>query len=60
MVLQEFEKDKDTSAIIYLGEIGGQDEVLAAEVIKKMNKPVYSYIAGLHAPPGKKWGMQER
>lgn len=56
VVLQEFEKDKDTSAIIYLGEIGGQDEVLAAEVIKKMNKPVYSYIAGLHAPPGKKMG----
>lgn len=55
-VLQKFEEDSDTSAIVYVGEIGGNDEVFSAEIIKQMSKPVYSFIAGLHAPQGKRMG----
>lgn len=55
-VLNLFEQDNETEAIVYVGEIGGNDEVFSAEVIKKMKKPVYSFIAGLHAPEGKRMG----
>lgn len=55
-VLELFEQDDETRAIVYVGEIGGNDEYLSAEFIKTMKKPVYSYIAGLHAPQDKRMG----
>ncbi|MBK9124378.1 MAG: succinate--CoA ligase subunit alpha [Chloroflexi bacterium] len=56
-VLQAFENDPETSAIVMIGEIGGTAEEEAAEFIKhNVSKPVVSYIAGVTAPPGKKMG----
>lgn len=55
-VLSAFEQDEETELVIYLGEIGGQDEILSAAVIKNMKTPVFSYIAGAHAPLGKQMG----
>lgn len=55
-VLEKFEKDPLTKAIVYIGEIGGNDEIYSAKIIKYMSKPVYSFIAGLHAPEGKRMG----
>ena len=46
-ILKLFEEDKDTKAVVLIGEIGGHMEENAAEYIKKeMNKPVIGYIAG--------------
>ena len=56
-VLELFEKDKSTEAIVMVGEIGGTAEEAAAEFIKSnVTKPVVSYIAGVTAPPGKRMG----
>lgn len=56
-ILQLFEKDKDTRAVILIGEIGGTLEQDAAEFIKaKMTKPVVAFISGSTAPPGKRMG----
>ncbi len=56
-VLELFEKDDDTEAIVLVGEIGGTAEEKAAEYIKKnVSKPVVAYIAGRSAPPGKRMG----
>ena len=56
-ILERFEDDKDTDAVVLIGEIGGNAEELAAEYIKEnMSKPVVSYIAGRTAPPGKRMG----
>ena len=56
-VLERFQLDTQTEAIVMIGEIGGSAEEEAAEYIKKhISKPVVSYIAGVTAPPGKKMG----
>ncbi len=55
--LEMFERDRETEAVVLIGEIGGRDEESAAEFIKKeMSKPVVGYIAGITAPPGKRMG----
>ncbi|MCW8999886.1 MAG: succinate--CoA ligase subunit alpha [Kangiellaceae bacterium] len=56
-VLEMFEKDPATEAIVMIGEIGGTAEEEAAAYIKaNVTKPVVSYIAGVTAPPGKRMG----
>jgi len=55
--LSMFEEDIETEGIILVGEIGGNDEELAAEYIKdNIKKPVVAYIAGITAPSGKRMG----
>jgi succinyl-CoA synthetase alpha subunit len=55
-ILDLFEKDEETDAILLAGEIGGVYEEMAADFIKKMRKPVVGYITGLYAPKGKRMG----
>lgn len=55
-VLSFFDEDEDTDAVVYIGEIGGEDERRSAEVIERMSKPVFAYIAGKYAPSGKQMG----
>lgn len=56
-VLEMFQNDPQTEAIVMVGEIGGTAEEEAAEFIKSnVTKPVVSYIAGVTAPPGKRMG----
>ncbi len=55
-VLEMFEADPETQAVVMVGEIGGSDEEKAAEFIKTMKKPVVSFISGRTAPPGKRMG----
>jgi succinyl-CoA synthetase alpha subunit len=56
-VLEMFEKDPQTKAVVLIGEIGGTDEEEAAAFIKKkMTKPVVAFVAGRTAPPGKRMG----
>jgi succinyl-CoA synthetase alpha subunit len=55
--LKEFEKDNETKAVVLVGEIGGTAEEDAAEYINEhINKPVFAFIAGRTAPPGKRMG----
>jgi succinyl-CoA synthetase alpha subunit len=52
-----YEKDPQTDAVVLVGEIGGTDEEDASEYIKShFSKPVFAFIAGLTAPPGKRMG----
>ncbi|RHW74971.1 succinate--CoA ligase subunit alpha [Colwellia sp. RSH04] len=56
-VLEMFQNDPQTEAIVMIGEIGGTAEEEAAEYIKaNVTKPVVSYIAGVTAPEGKRMG----
>jgi succinyl-CoA synthetase alpha subunit len=56
-LLGDFEDDEETKAIVIIGEIGGSEEELAAQYIKKyVKKPVVALIAGKNAPKGKSMG----
>ena len=56
-LLPLFEEDPQTEAVVICGEIGGQDEVEAAEYFQNhMKKPIVGFMAGLTAPKGKRMG----
>ncbi len=56
-VLEMFQNDPDTDAIVMIGEIGGDDEERAAAFIKEnVTKPMAGFIAGRTAPEGKRMG----
>jgi succinyl-CoA synthetase alpha subunit len=56
-VLELFQNDDATEAIVMIGEIGGTDEEVAAQYIAEhVTKPVVGFIAGRTAPPGKQMG----
>ncbi|MEC4673618.1 MAG: succinate--CoA ligase subunit alpha [Nitrospirota bacterium] len=56
-LLQMFERDDETEAVVMIGEIGGDAEEKAAAYIKKeITKPVIGFIAGITAPPGRRMG----
>lgn len=55
-VLEKFNQDPATKAVVLVGEIGGNQEEEASLFIKTMSKPVIAYIAGKSAPPGKRMG----
>jgi len=56
-ILELFEEDQDTKAVVLIGEIGGTMEQEAAEFIShKLTKPVVAFVAGSTAPPGKRMG----
>jgi len=55
--LELFAKDDETEAVVLVGEIGGRDEQDAAAYVKEhFNKPVFGFIVGKTAPPGKRMG----
>ncbi len=56
-ILEDFENDPETDAVLMIGEIGGPQEVEAGEYARDhMTKPVAAYIAGLSAPKGRRMG----
>jgi succinyl-CoA synthetase alpha subunit len=55
-VLELFEHDPMTRAVVMVGEIGGTAEEDSIGFIKQMSKPVVGYIVGISAPPGKTMG----
>ena len=56
-ILELFENDEGTDAVIMIGEIGGPQEAEAAQFVRDhMTKPVAAYVAGLSAPKGRKMG----
>jgi succinyl-CoA synthetase alpha subunit len=55
-VLGMFGRDGETEAVIIIGEIGGLEEVRAAEIARDIGKPVFSYINGAYAPEGRAMG----
>ena len=56
-IIEKFETDDETDAVLMIGEIGGPQEVAAGEFAKEnMKKPIIGYIAGLTAPKGRVMG----
>ncbi len=56
-ILQLFESDSETEAVVMIGEIGGSGEEEAARYARAcMSKPVFGFIAGRTAPPGRRMG----
>ncbi len=56
-VLEAFEADPDTDAVVMIGEIGGPQEVAAARWARtNMRKPVIGFVAGISAPRGRRMG----
>jgi succinyl-CoA synthetase alpha subunit len=56
-ILELFEEDDGTDAVIVVGEVGGEQEEKAAGFIaRRMTKPVAAYIAGRYSPQGKRMG----
>jgi succinyl-CoA synthetase alpha subunit len=56
-VLELFAQDPETHGVVLIGEIGGSDEEMAAELIGRgYPKPVVAFISGRSAPPGKRMG----
>ena len=56
-ILERFEADPETEIVVLVGEIGGDEEEKAARFVQEqMSKPVFAYIAGFSAPPGKTMG----
>jgi succinyl-CoA synthetase alpha subunit len=56
-LLKMFEKDPETEAVVLIGEIGGSAEEQAARLVSDgFQKPVFGYVAGLTAPPGRRMG----
>ena len=56
-IIEKFEQDNETEAVLMIGEIGGPQEVAAGQFVKEnMKKPVIAYIAGLTAPKGRVMG----
>jgi len=56
-VLEAFEADPATKAMVMIGEIGGSAEEAAADFVREhVSKPVVGFIAGSTAPPGKRMG----
>lgn len=56
-ILRLFQQDKETDAVVLIGEIGGELEFKAAQYIKnEFSKPVVAFIAGQTAPAGKRMG----
>jgi succinyl-CoA synthetase alpha subunit len=56
-LLKMFAEDDETEAVCLIGEIGGDAEEKSAQYIKqRFKKPVFGFVAGLTAPPGKRMG----
>ena len=56
-ILKLFNNDNETEAVVMIGEIGGKDEIYAAEWAKEnMKKPIVAFVAGASAPEGKRMG----
>jgi len=55
-ILDLFDADEETEAVVMVGEIGGVYEERAAERVSQMSKPVVFMIGGITAPPGKRMG----
>ena len=56
-ILPLFEEDEETKTIVMIGEIGGNEEELAAALIREnITKPVVALIAGKNAPKGRSMG----
>jgi succinyl-CoA synthetase alpha subunit len=56
-VLRLFNDDPATAAVLLIGEIGGTDEEVAAEYAgRELRKPLFAFISGRSAPPGKRMG----
>ncbi len=56
-ILEMFDDDPQTEAVVLIGEIGGREEEEAADLIAEgLSKPVIAFIAGRAAPPGRRMG----